>query len=148
MFTIGQNLALIPEDWTFELRSPKNEAQKRGLALDVHVKRLALEHGFVVNAETFGPWDWAMDSEVLVDTKSTSSGTISVSGNEYFFTERHIGSGGTMLHSVFTQNTDGTFTFEGFVDVGTLIRENKIHTSKIDSSGMYYVLSHVRKYLC
>lgn len=148
MYTIGQKLSLVDQDWHFELRSPKNEAQRRGLALDIHVKRDAIEHGFIVSSEVFGPWDWAMDSNVLVDTKSTSTGSISISGPEMMFTNRHIESGGTMLHAVFTQNDDSTFTFQGFVDVSILIQRDLIHCSKIDPAGVYYFLGHARKFLC
>lgn len=148
MLNIGDIITLVPEDWLFELKSAKGEAQKVGLALDLHIKRLALQNGLRVSSEVFGPWDWAIDETTLVDTKSTSTGSVTVSGNEAWFTERHIASGGTMLHAVFDQNADGTLTFRGFVDYADLIAKRKLYPSRYDAAGYYYVIKQVKDLLC
>ena len=148
MLDIGQRIFLTPEDWSFTLKSEKNEAQRRGLALDIHIKRLATQAGMIVSQETYGPWDWGMDENNLIDTKSTSSGSISVSSNEAWFTERHQSSGGTMLHAVFTQDEDCGFTFQGFVNYKDLTDRSKLYPSRKDAGGYYYVLKHVKALLC
>ncbi len=148
MLNINDIITLVPEDWHFEMKSHKGEAQQVGLALDLHVKRLAMLHDLRVSSQVFGPWDWALDETTLVDTKSSSRGTVTVSAQEADFTIQHLKNGGTMLHAVFYQNGDDTLTFKGFVDYADMLKHNKLHQSKLSKGGYYYAISSIKDLLC
>lgn len=145
MLEIDTTFTLTEADWAFEAPRKKSQAALMGLAIDLHIKRLAEANGCEANPERFGPWDWKLPDGTLIDTKSTTKGSISISDEELMFTDAHIDNGGRLWHAVFEQDNDTEFTFRGFVDVARLLADNRVYNSQY--GGYYYTLNNVGKYL-
>lgn len=143
----GETFTLTPDDWKFTAPKGKSQAALTGLAIDQHVKGLAVEHGAEIPADRYAPYDFRLNG-VVYDIKSYAASSISISERELEFAESLIANGKKVVYVLFEQlgtAPDSDFAFRGYIDLGTLIHDGKIRESQY--SGYYFTLNVVSKYV-
>ena len=143
----GETFTLTPDDWLFSRPKGKSQTALIGLAIDQHVKGLAIEHGAEIPADRFAPYDFRLNG-ITHDIKSYAASSISLSERELEFAESLIANGKKVVYVLFEQlgtSADSDFAFRGYIDLGSLIHDGKIRESQY--SGYYFTLNVVSKYV-
>lgn len=132
-----QVFALTEEDFSKTQTSNKNSAQSIGLAVDNHVKNVAVEKcGAKVPPNKYAPLDFRID-DVCYDIKSYSSKSVTVSEGEYAFAMSEVKQGRDLKYLVYEQLPGNKVKYDFTVSFKELLKHRALLES-FKKPGSYY----------
>lgn len=140
---VGQVFTLTQEDWdSVKTKRTKNHNQRFGMAIDHHVKKIALATGASIPEDQYAPYDFLLGSTYF-DIKSYGTSSVSISDRELAFARQCLNAGNNFEYMVFRQRLADQFEFDGSISLADLLSHQKVYPSQY--SGVYFSVGQVRK---